>query len=1356
MSKLFQDDAIDRIYESPPFKEPVFDEFAFQFVSLVNAAITAGKRVIRVLEVGARLGHLTKLLGQALVDSNLAPGHYVEYVCSDTDILLAQKAMARSPWTTMTSVTFDPTVSIGEQTLEPASFDIVVAFDSLHSCSDIRTVVTNLRKMLVVGGYLSVIELDGDSFSRSTIGTKWMEFVFGSFCEWTAVRQEDEESINYPVSLQYWKTALQLAGYDEPLALVSAASGHLAHLAFISQAFTPTRLTNGISKAKPNLQCDDWTVFRYFAAGDEPDLVAFVSGMSASKPYSLWLHSDTTSRNAALVGLSRSLGHEFPSWKIFAVLFHSSWDQNRQRAYILEKLIPLNMAHAELLIDESGSIFVPRVVEAPEPQVVQARGPHAVRFSETQIWRDYPAELFPEDVEVDVSFVSVSSIFPGHSEFSGTVTAIGEGLEGESQLVGQRVFGIVSGHSGSIIVCPRSRVSVIPDDLPLSSAAALVGRLVFVSLVIMKALPSNGNRHIILHAGEFSAAAWTAYSYLKSTGFEVLVTMTKTLIPDMTSDFPDLGLVYDSGDCRSWTQAVHKCAPNGVGLAISFDPDQGVGAETIQIMAKNSTLVQVEGDLPDRLPRGQRYISVDWNNLAEEDFLFQGLADIPPVVRDAFFSSVEVFNLNQLSLAHERTHREFSGNIAVVLGLEDIDTELPVMKGGAIAGTAAFNSRASYVLIGGVGGLGINIAKFLVENGARHLVLTSRSGSKALKHESFTREKRMIEYLRGRPGVTVDIFSVECLDVQKTKELFASIERPVAGVFFLPVRLNDQLFVNLKSDDDWHSVYDVKVKGLQVLLEAVDPASLDFLVLTSTLSALSGSPGQTNYTAAQVQMEKIGATLPNTISVAVPPVLDAGILARSMGSAGTRRAALEKYKSFGVVTRQVVQQCFDAILSLGTQPRNSVYIPTMDWKMTLQSGLAPTRSQSIIRHLVTKDVDGATLSGTSDEGTIRAACAKVLSLAVDEIEETVPLSGYGLDSLTAARLRGILKSSFGLDVTQLQLLSGYMTGKLYNRLVSMQVEQAAEAVAEETSAADTQDPSLTDNGYSENDMNQTIVRLNSVKDGSPVFIVHGAGGGVLVLRKIAQQVQVPVYGVQDTPEAPLTGTLQRLATFYLEKIKQKQFTGPYRLGGFSFGAAVALAIAQQLRAAGETVEMLIMLDGAPTLYHRPEMREHIREIIIDGSMDDSIMEVVKDMVASGVLDDAEDIQVQFEEHFKDGGQKKKWVARFRQAYTAHLLMGVRESMEMERREKDGILDGLVWPAQQTVLMKAERGTKIHTRAQGASEAFDLDKWTDKVEVYECPGTHFGMLNPVSGASEILNATLQRAAECWRRVELATT
>jgi thioesterase domain-containing protein len=84
----------------------------------------------------------------------------------------------------------------------------------------------------------------------------------------------------------------------------------------------------------------------------------------------------------------------------------------------------------------------------------------------------------------------------------------------------------------------------------------------------------------------------------------------------------------------------------------------------------------------------------------------------------------------------------------------------------------------------------------------------------------------------------------------------------------------------------------------------------------------------------------------------------------------------------------------------------------------------------------------------------------------------------------------------------------------------------------------------------EKTMSETVIPLNDVREGRPVFFIHGAGGGVFVLRKVLQKAQVSVFGVQDTPEAPISGTLQRLVAFYLGKIREKQKSGPYRIGGF--------------------------------------------------------------------------------------------------------------------------------------------------------------------------------------------------------------
>jgi hypothetical protein len=236
------------------------------------------------------------------------------------------------------------------------------------------------------------------------------------------------------LSLSDWKDALESVGYDNHL-FFSQNSNCVGYIAFISQRSHSKPTTNGISKDD---RTDDLTIIRHFSGGSEPDLVGFLSGLHPTEPYSIWLHADTMPENAALLGLSRSLCHEYPDWKLSTVLFHPSWDCSRQHEFIFEQLIPLKLVNAELKVDELGSISVPRIIEAPAYPNTEPRGSKIVQFDDTRVWRHYLPALLADDVEVAVSFASVSPIFPGCSEFSGVVTAAGENVVEEDRLIGKR------------------------------------------------------------------------------------------------------------------------------------------------------------------------------------------------------------------------------------------------------------------------------------------------------------------------------------------------------------------------------------------------------------------------------------------------------------------------------------------------------------------------------------------------------------------------------------------------------------------------------------------------------------------------------------------------------------------------------------------------------------------------------------------------------------------------------------------------------------------------------------------------------------------------------------------------------
>ena len=113
-----------------------------------------------------------------------------------------------------------------------------------------------------------------------------------------------------------------------------------------------------------------------------------------------------------------------------------------------------------------------------------------------------------------------------------------------------------------------------------------------------------------------------------------------------------------------------------------------------------------------------------------------------------------------------------------------------------------------------------------------------------------------------------------------------------------------------------------------------------------------------------------------------------------------------------------------------------------------------------------------------------------------------------------------------------------------------------------------------------------LVALQTFGDRPPLFLAHPAGGHVICYRGLAVNLapDQPVYGLQprglEDGKEPISD-LEEMAAFYVDAIRRFRPRGPYRLGGWSFGGVVAWEMARQLHAAGETVDLLAMLDTSP-------------------------------------------------------------------------------------------------------------------------------------------------------------------------------
>lgn len=113
-----------------------------------------------------------------------------------------------------------------------------------------------------------------------------------------------------------------------------------------------------------------------------------------------------------------------------------------------------------------------------------------------------------------------------------------------------------------------------------------------------------------------------------------------------------------------------------------------------------------------------------------------------------------------------------------------------------------------------------------------------------------------------------------------------------------------------------------------------------------------------------------------------------------------------------------------------------------------------------------------------------------------------------------------------------------------------------------------------------------LLRVNDAGKRTPFFYLHGdlSGGGFYSLklsRALGPEQPFYVMPPQDIRTLPPSPSIQEMAAAHLDALRSVRPKGPYVIGGFCVGGLVAYELAQQLRASGEKVEMLLIIDAAP-------------------------------------------------------------------------------------------------------------------------------------------------------------------------------
>ncbi|WXB20298.1 SDR family NAD(P)-dependent oxidoreductase [Pendulispora albinea] len=618
-------------------------------------------------------------------------------------------------------------------------------------------------------------------------------------------------------------------------------------------------------------------------------------------------------------------------------------------------------------------------------------------------------------------------------ECSGKVSAVGEGV---SLAVGDEVVGIAPFAFASHATTVERFVVKKPERLDFAQAATIPIAFMTAQHALVHLARIERGERVLVHAAS-GGTGLAAVQIARRAGAEIFATAGSEAKRDYLRSI-GITHVFDSRS-TAFADAI-MTATGGAGVDVVLNSLSGdMIPKSLDVLAPYGRFLEIGkrdiyedrtiGLAPFR--KNIAYHGIDLSRMAvdrpqrfaallEEVMSLVARGELDPLPLRSYPLS------DAVTAFHEMARARHIGKLV----LHGSGPDAPIAPP---AEAATIRDDVTYLITGGLGGVGTVLARGLVERGARFIALLGRSttpsGAAAAALDSMRAS-----------GARVLVLSADVAEEAQLGAALATLDAsmpPLGGVIHGAVVLDDGILLQQRAAR-FRTVMAPKVDGAWNLHVATRGLPLDFFVMLSSTASILGSAGQSNYAAASAFLDALALHrralgLPGQ-SINWGPWAEVG-LAAAHTNRGERGAAA----GMASIAPALGIEAFVRLLGEGT-PRAAVMpFRFRRWAQSYpRAAAAPIFTELQREAGAVGDQRGAgTLRAsllTADpsqrrariEAHLREQIAKVLRLDPARIGPATELKGLGLDSLMALSLRNRLEESFGVQLSA-TLVWGYPT-----------------------------------------------------------------------------------------------------------------------------------------------------------------------------------------------------------------------------------------------------------------------------------------------------------------------------------------